>query len=53
MSTTESTPSTFKPKKSVALSCVEAATTAIYTHLTASGKEKARQTLDQIMNDLP
>ena len=28
-------------------------TTAIYTHLTPGGQEKARQTLDQIMNDLP
>lgn len=28
-------------------------TTAIYAHLTAIGQEKARQTLDQIMNDLP
>ena len=30
-----------------------AQTTAIYAHLTAIGQEKARQTLDQIMNDLP
>jgi len=30
-----------------------AQTTSIYAHLTAIGKEKARQTLDQIMNDLP
>ena len=28
-------------------------TTAIYAHLTAIGQEMARQTLDQIMNDLP
>ena len=28
-------------------------TTAIYTHLTKQAGEKARQTLDQIMNDLP
>jgi len=30
-----------------------AQTTSIYAHLTAIGQEKARQTLDQIMNDLP
>ena len=30
-----------------------AQTTAVYAHLTASGQQKARQTLDQIMNDLP
>lgn len=30
-----------------------AQTTAIYAHLTAIGQEKARQTLNQIMNDLP
>ena len=28
-------------------------TTAVYTHLTRKGDEKARQALDQIMNDLP
>jgi site-specific recombinase XerD len=28
-------------------------TTAVYTHLTRKADEKARQTLDQIMNDLP
>jgi site-specific recombinase XerD len=28
-------------------------TTSIYTHLTKKAGEKARQTLDQIMNDLP
>lgn len=28
-------------------------TTSIYAHLTDIGKERARQTLDQIMNDLP
>jgi site-specific recombinase XerD len=28
-------------------------TTAVYAHLTAIGQEKARQTLEQIMNDLP
>lgn len=28
-------------------------TTAVYTHLTRKGDEKARQTLDEIMNDLP
>jgi len=30
-----------------------AQTTSVYAHLTDIGKEKARQTLDQIMNDLP
>lgn len=30
-----------------------AQTTSIYAHLTDIGKERARQTLDQIMNDLP
>lgn len=30
-----------------------AQTTAIYAHLTDIGKERARQTLDKIMNDLP
>jgi site-specific recombinase XerD len=30
-----------------------AQTTSIYAHLTDIGREKARQTLDQIMNDLP
>ena len=30
-----------------------AQTTSIYAHLTNVGREKARQTLDQIMNDLP
>jgi integrase/recombinase XerD len=30
-----------------------AQTTSIYSHLTDIGKERARQTLDQIMNDLP
>jgi len=30
-----------------------AQTTSIYAHLTAIGQERARQTLDQIMNDLP
>jgi site-specific recombinase XerD len=28
-------------------------TTSVYTHLTRKADEKARQTLDQIMNDLP
>ena len=28
-------------------------TTAVYTHLTRKTDEKARQTLDLIMNDLP
>jgi site-specific recombinase XerD len=28
-------------------------TTSVYTHLTRKGDEKARQTLDEIMNDLP
>lgn len=28
-------------------------TTSIYTHLTKEGREKARKTLDEIMNDLP
>jgi len=30
-----------------------AQTTSVYAHLTATGREKARQTLDKIMNDLP
>jgi integrase/recombinase XerD len=30
-----------------------AQSTSVYAHLTAIGQEKARQTLDQIMNDLP
>jgi len=30
-----------------------AQTTSIYAHLTVIGQEKARQTLDEIMNDLP
>jgi len=30
-----------------------AQTTSVYTHLTAIGQEKARQTLEAIMNDLP
>jgi len=28
-------------------------TTSVYAHLTAIGQEKARQTLDELMNDLP